>query len=300
MKILIAGASGLIGSALKLEASKVGHEVASLSRSSNLNKNSFLWNPDEGKIDLRSLEGTDVIINLSGENIAKGRWSDKRKKEVIESRVKSTSLLVESLSKHPHQVKTLINASAIGYYGSSKDILTEDSPPGTSFLSEVCTRWEKEAIKAQHLGLRVVTIRLGIVLSPQGGALKNMLPIFKLGLGGVLGDGKQYWSWISLEDSIRAILHILNNENLSGPVNLTSGQPTTNAEFSEALAKSLGKKLFFPVPKLILTFALGEMAEELLLADQKVVPNKLANSDFQFQDTSLEEFFNKKKLLGEF
>lgn len=290
MNILIAGASGLIGQALKKEAESKGHTVSTLGRSATGRVRSFTWDPDNNFIDKEAFKNVDTIINLSGDNIANGRWTKEKKEKILSSRINSTSLLVESLKSIEHKVTTLINASAIGYYQSSLETQDEDSKPGTGFLQEVCKAWETEANRAKEIGIRVVTTRIGVVLSKNGGALQKMLLPFKLGLGGPLGNGTQYMSWISLSDVVRSFIFIAENINISGPVNLCSPNPSTNLEFTKTLGKALKRPTIFNAPSFILNLILGEMAESLLLSSSRIVPNKLHQAGFIFKNPNLLEY----------
>ncbi len=290
MNILIAGASGLIGQALKKDAESKGHTISTLGRSATGQERSFKWDPDNNFIDKESFKDIDTIINLSGDNIASGRWTKEKKEKILSSRINSTSLLVESLKFIEHKVTALINASAIGYYPSSLETQDEDSKPGTGFLQEVCKAWETEANKAKEIGIRVVTTRIGVVLSKNGGALQKMLLPFKLGLGGPLGNGTQYMSWISLSDVVKSFIFIAENINISGPVNLCSPNPVTNLEFTKSLGKALNRPTIFSAPSFMLNLILGEMAESLLLSSARIIPNKLQQAGFKFSNPNLLEY----------
>jgi uncharacterized protein (TIGR01777 family) len=292
VNILIAGASGLIGRALKKQAELQGHIVSTLGRSASGHKGSFKWDPDNNFIDKEAFKDVDTIINLSGDNIANGRWTKEKKEKILSSRIKSTSLLVESLKSIEHKVKTLINASAIGYYPSSLETQDEVSQPGTGFIQEVCKAWETEANKAKEIGIRVVTTRIGVVLSKNGGALQKMLLPFKLGLGGPLGNGTQYMSWISLSDVVKSFIFIAENINISGPVNFSSPNPVTNLEYTKTLGKALNRPTIFNAPSFILKIILGEMAESLLLSSARIMPNKLQQAGFIFNNPNLLEYLN--------
>jgi len=287
MNILISGASGFIGRHLKKYLLRRGHNVLALQR-----KNSHsppYWNIDKKIIDLGKYEQIDIVVHLAGENIAKGRWTKKKKEEIKLSRIKGTRLLCEYISSLRYKPKLLIAASAIGFYGDrGEEELTEDSPKGSGFLADVCNLWERTTHIALASGIRVVNIRLGMVLSPNDGALKRMLVPFKLGLGGVIGTGKQYISWIAIEDVLGAIYHIIKNEDIIGPINLVSPNPVTNKYFTKTLAKTLHRPALIPLPSYIAQLFLGEMAKELLLASTRVIPKKLNKSGYHFIYPTLE------------
>lgn len=275
MKILISGSSGLIGSALKNKLSSEGHECISLSRDFSQDIN---------------FDGIDTVIHLAGENIAQGRWTKSKKSKIRDSRVIGTKQLSKQIAESEHKPSLFISSSATGYYGDREsEIIDENSPEGTGFLSEVCKDWENSTQAASNSGVRTVLIRTGIVLSKDGGALKKMLPPFKMGGGGILGSGKQYMSWISLEDEINAILYIINNKNIHGPVNLTSPNPVDNKEFTKILGKVLKRPTIAPLPSFVAKLLFGEMADAILLKGNRVIPNKLLNCGFEFKHQFLEE-----------
>ena len=288
MNVLISGASGLIGSALKPRLIAAGHHVIELRRpSAGLPQAQAIWHWEISQIDLSQCGPLDAVIHLAGESIAQ-RWTPTAKARIRDSRVLGTRLLCEALVNLPQPPKILVCASATGFYGNRGDeVLDEESAPGTGFLADVCREWEAAAAPALHCGIRVVHLRLGIVLAPTGGALAKMLPAFRLGLGGPLGDGKQFWSWIALDDLLRAILHTLDNETLSGPVNVVAPQAITNREFARALAGSLRRPSFLPMPAFAVKILLGEMGEAALLASARVRPRKLEQSGFAFAHPEL-------------
>ena len=290
MRVLISGARGLIGSALTARLQNESHEVVRLVRTKKGDDLvSILWNPESGAVDKSSLEGFDTVIHLAGENIGARRWSREHKARIRESRTDSTRLLSRTLAGLEKPPRTFICASAIGYYGNRGDeILTETSPPGEGFLAEVCRDWEDAAAPAAEKDIRVVNLRTGVVLANEGGALEKMVKPIKLGLGGKLGSGRQYMSWITLEDEIGAIIHILNHEQIAGPVNLVSPHPVTNAEFTDQAAKFLNRRAFLPVPAFILRLVAGEMADALVLASVRVQPVRLLESGFNFKYPDLE------------
>jgi hypothetical protein len=288
MKIMVTGATGLVGSALLPLLKAGGHEVSRVVRQPKPAEKDIVWNPDEGRIDLAGLEGADAVVHLAGENIASGRWTVARKQRILQSRVKGTQLLAQSLAKLQRPPKVLVSASAIGYYGDrGVAVLSEDSPPGSGFLSDVCRAWESATQPAAAKGIRVVHLRIGIVLSTRGGALAKMLTPFRLGAGGRIGDGNQYMSWISLQDLCRAITHVIRMDSVNGAVNAVAPAPVTNAEFTKALASALHRPALVPVPAFGIRLAFGEMADALLLASTRVVPARLQGSGFAFEDSEI-------------
>lgn len=247
------------------------------------------WDPVAGTIDAGALQGTEAVVHLAGEGIASRRWNAEHKRRVLDSRVQGTRLLSETLAKLDPRPQVLVSASAVGYYGDRGDeTITEDSPPGQGFLAEVCTQWEAAAAAAVDAGIRVVHPRTGIVLSPEGGALKTQLPLFRFGLGGRLGSGRNWVPWISLDDEVGAIVHCIDHD-LRGPVNLTAPSPVTNAEFTKALGRVLGRPTVVAAPNFALGIVLGrEMAKELLLAGQRALPTRLQQSGYAFRHPELE------------
>lgn len=294
MKILITGASGLVGDALVKFLSSGGHQVFKLTRDDITENNQIYWHPSEsssdtGFVNREALEGFDAVIHLAGENIANGRWTKEQKQKIYDSRVSGTKFLVDELLKLNNPPKVLISASATGFYGHSDiESFNEDSPVGSGFLSDTCIAWEKESRRAEEKGIRVVNTRFGIILDPKAGALAKMLPLFALGGGGILGSGKQWMSWVALDDVIGAIHHSLMNDNISGAVNVVSPEPVTNAEFTKTLAKVLNRPALFPAPALALRLVLGEMADALLLSSTKVEPKVLQDTNYEFSFARLE------------
>lgn len=294
MKILISGASGLVGDALVKFFSSAGHQVLRLVRHETTKADEIAWFPpkssdDEGYIDLNALEGVDAVIHLAGENIASGRWTEAQKKKIYDSRILGTNFLVDQLLKLKQAPKVFLSASAIGFYGHSDDkVFNEQSASGSGFLADTCLEWEKAAQRAEEKGIRVVSARLGIVLDPKAGALAKMLPLFSLGGGGILGSGKQFMSWIALDDVIGAMHHCIMNEAVRGPVNLVSPEVVTNAEFTKILAKVLARPAIFPAPAFALRLVLGEMADALLLSSTKVEPKVLENTGYEYSFSNLE------------
>jgi len=292
MKILISGATGMIGSALAGHLKKAGHHVFRLvRRKMDMGIDGVYWLPEEGEIDANSLNGFDVVINLAGENIASGRWTQKKKRKIRDSRVIGTRLLVDTLLKQSKKPKLLINASAVGYYGDRGDeVVTEESKPGDGFLSRVCQEWEHAASAAQEGGIRTIYLRIGVVLSSKGGALAKMLPPFRMGLGGKLGTGKQWMSWITLEDIIGIVNFLIDQEDISGPVNAVAPNPVTNATFTKTLANTLGKPAFFPMPSFVVRLLFGsELADAILLGGEKVACKRLEDAGYDFTFPTLKE-----------
>lgn len=287
MNVLISGASGLVGTALADALTGAGHQVTRLTRSTSVTHEVF-WDPLAGKLDPSALTGTDAAVHLAGESIA-GRWTAAKKKAIRESRVAGTRTLCTALAAMNVRPKVLVSASAIGFYGNRGDeALTESSPPGKGFLPEVCQAWEDETKIATAAGIRTVLLRIGVVLSAKGGALKKMLTPFKLGLGGVIGDGKQYMSWIALDDLVSAILFALNTETLRGPINAVAPHPATNRAFTKTLGRVLARPTIFPMPAFAARLAFGEMANDLLLGSTRVKPARLEQAAFSFKYPELE------------
>ena len=289
MKVLVSGASGLVGSALVPFLTTGGHTVHRLVRSDSGDAADVRWDPETGTVEADKLAGFDAVVHLAGENIAAGRWTAAKKDRIRDSRVDGTRLLCEALSALETPPKVLICASAIGYYGERGDgVLTEESEPGTGFLTEVCEAWEAATRPAADRGIRVVNLRFGMILSPAGGALARMLLPFKLGVGGKLGSGNQYMSWISLDDVVGAVHYALETESLSGPVNAVAPTPVTNRVYTKTLGQVLKRPALFPVPGFAARLAFGEMADALLLASTRVVPEKLNRSGYVFRQPELE------------
>lgn len=290
MQIAITGASGLVGETLVAFLTTGGHGVRRLVRAGRKPPGSVAWDPDAGTIDAAGLDGTDAVVHLAGEGIASGRWTDERKRRIRESRVKGTRLVAETLAAMPRKPRVLVSASAVGFYGARGDEgLDESSAPGTGFLADVCGEWERAADPARAAGIRVVHLRFGVVLSRKGGALAKMLTPFKMGLGGRLGSGAQWMSWISLDDAIGAVLHALANDAVAGPVNAVAPNPVTNASFTKTLGGVLGRPTILPMPAFAARLAFGEMADHLLLTGQKVLPRRLLETGYRFRHPSLEE-----------
>ena len=297
-RILISGASGTIGSTLVPFLQTCGHEVIQLvRRKTDLSSNELFWDPYKGILDIDSAGLIDAVINLNGVDISRGRWTDKQKKKIIDSRIIPTRLLVKKLKELEHKPEVFISSSAIGFYGDREDtVLTETSAPGDYFISKVCKQWEEAAVDVKAMGIRPVHLRTGVVLTPAGGALARMELPFKTGLGVTISHGRQYMSWISMDDAVSGILHILNNDKINGPVNLTAPNPVTNKEFSKTLAKVFSKKVYFNIPKFIALALWGEMGKETLLASAIVKPEKLLDNGFSFQHNKLSKAL--KDVLG--
>ena len=288
MDVAISGSSGLIGTALVAALTNAGHRPVRLVRREP-SGDEIRWDPDGGSIDSASLEGIGGVVHLAGAGIGDHRWTDEYKLEILRSRTKSTVLLAGALADLGKPPSVLVSGSAIGFYGDRGDeILDETSPVGTGFLPEVCVAWEAATVAAEEAGIRVAHIRTGIVLSGQGGALKKQLPLFKVGAGGKLGSGRQWQSWISIEDEVGAILHLLT-ANVRGAVNLTAPNPVRNAELAKTLAGVLGRPSFLPIPSFGPKLLLGsELADNLLFAGQRVSPTVLQTAGYEFRHPTLE------------
>ncbi len=289
MTILITGGRGLIGTALAKHLRGLGHRVWIASRSPD-GPDALRWNPEGNEIDLSPLDALDAVIHLAGENLAQDRWTARKKERILESRRLGTRTIVRAITARSPRPRVFISASGINYYPSNTGtVMTEADAAGEDFLSQVCQSWEAETFPARDAGIRVMRARLGVVLTPRGGALAQMLPIFKLGLGGRLGSGRQRMSWIALEDVIQVFTQALEDDRFSGPINVTSPRIITNAEFTVALAGALHRWTFLPVPSLALKLILGEMAEAALLADLAVEPAALQRMGYHFQKNDITE-----------
>jgi uncharacterized protein len=290
--VAVTGSSGLIGSALRPVLEAAGHRVLRIVRPGGRTtpgSDAVAWDPEAGTIDAGGLEGVGAVVNLAGEGIAEKRWNDEQKARIRNSRVRGTTLLVTTLAQLAKPPQVLVNASAVGIYGDRGDeILTEDSHPGQGFLAGVVREWEAATVPASDAGIRVSHLRSGEVLSVAGGSLKALLTPFKLGLGGRFGSGRQWTSWITIHDEVGAILHLLGDDAPAGPVNATAPNPVTNAAFGRALGKALHRPAIVPVPRRALQLLLGEMADELIFVSQRVLPSRLLDSGYAFQDPEID------------
>ncbi|MCG8586484.1 MAG: TIGR01777 family oxidoreductase [Pirellulales bacterium] len=289
MKIAVTGASGMVGSAFAALASTGGHEVLHMVRREANSADEIAWDPANGTIDADRLADVDAVVHLAGDNISEGRWTEAKKAMIRSSRVDGTRLISETLAKLDPKPRVLVAASAIGFYGNRGDeALDETAAAGEGFLADVCREWEEATQAAADAGIRVVNLRIGVVLSPRGGAIKKMLTPFKLGLGGKVGNGRQYMSWISIDDVIGTIHHAMMNEELSGPVNAVAPGAVSNYDFTKTLGKVLKRPTIFPMPAFAAKMAFGQMADDLLLSSTRVVPAKLVESGYEFRHPQLE------------
>ena len=286
--VAISGASGMIGRAAATAFQQRGHEVKRLVRRRPADAGEIAWDPARGTIDVAALVGVDVVLHLAGETLAQ-RWTAAARARILESRTNSTLLLARTIGSMESRPTVLLSASAVGIYGNRGDeILDESSAPGSGFLADVCKQWESATEPAAAAGVRVVCFRMGVVLSPRGGLLARLLPVFRAGIGGRIGDGRQWLSWMALTDCVEAILLLAGNASASGAVNLVSPNPVTNAEFTRVLAHVLRRPGFIGVPRAALRLVLGEMARETVLASQRVAPRRLLEWDFEFSAPTLE------------
>jgi len=289
MKVLITGSSGLIGSALAKSLTSNGHEVIRLLRHSSAN-DSPVWGPENGVMDLADVGEINAVVNLAGENIADGRWSGSKKNRILNSRVRGTKLLAEYFADSDQKPQVIISASAVGFYGDrGTEIVDEESNAGKSFLANVCVQWEDALNAAVETGIRVVKVRFGTVLSINGGALKKMLLPFKIGAGGVIGSGKQYMSWVSIDDAVEMIQFAITNDLIQGPINFVTPNAISNRKFTRTFGQVLHRPTIFPLPAFAIRIALGEMADELLLNSTRVFPKKLVESGYKFLQPELSQ-----------
>ncbi|MGH9946587.1 MAG: TIGR01777 family oxidoreductase [Pyrinomonadaceae bacterium] len=286
MRILVTGASGLIGKALQASFEEKGYEMLLASRSGAKDEQHIQWSADTGFADedIERLENLDAVIHLAGESISGLRWTDEKKKAIRDSRVHGTRTMIEAFAKLNKKPKVFISASAIGFYGDrGDDEMTETSAAGDTFLAETCKEWESESRRAEDMGIRTVLLRNGIVLSKEGGALGTMLTPFKLGVGGVVGSGKQWMSWVSMDDLVAVVNYAIENENIRGAINVTSPHPVTNEEFTKTLGGVLYRPTILPLPEFAVHMLMGEMGDALLLDSTRVIPKRLADAGFEFK-----------------
>jgi uncharacterized protein len=298
MIIAVTGSTGMVGSALVASLEAEGHLVRRLVRREvDDGDREIRWIPGANQIDAAELNGIDAVVHLAGENIAGGRWTDSYKRKIRESRIQGTTLLCQALAGLDMKPGVLVSASAIGFYGNrGNEVVDESSPSGSGFLAEVCRQWELATQGARDAGVRVVNLRIGVVLSPRGGALAKMLLPFRLGLGGVIGSGRQWFSWIALDDLVAAIQFALENDSVAGPVNAVAPAAVTNREYTRTLGRVLGRPTLFPMPAFAARLAFGEMADEMLLGGVHVQPTALNAAGFQFEYPELEPAL--RHLLG--
>lgn len=288
-RIAVTGASGLIGSALVRSLTADGHEVVRLVRRAARSGDEVCWDPEGQYVDAAGLIGCDAVVNLAGAGVGERRWTEEYKQRIRRSRVLGTAALAEAVASLEEPPRVLVNGSAIGIYGDTGDrVADEDTPPGDGFLPSLCVEWEEATAPAQEAGVRTVLARTGLVVAREGGAWGRLFPLFKAGLGGRMGDGRQYWSYIALHDEVAALRHLIAGEGLSGPFNLTAPQPLTNREITEAMGRVLHRPTAFAVPAPVLRAALGEMAGDVL-GSQRVVPKRLLESGFTFAFPGIED-----------
>lgn len=289
MRIAVAGASGLIGSALVRSLTADGHEVRRLVRRAPGGADEVRWDPEKGEVDAAGLAGCEAVVNLAGAGVGDRRWNEAYKQRIHDSRVNGTAGLARAIASLDPRPRVFVNGSAMGRYGETGDrIADESAPAGTGFLPELCVEWEEAAAPAQEAGVRTVLTRTGLVVSRDGGAWAKLFPLFSAGLGGRMGDGRQYWSYIALHDEVAAIRHLIDRDDLSGPFNLTAPEPLTNREITEAMGRVLHRPTLFPVPAAVLRTVLGEMAGDVL-GSARVVPKRLLESGFVFAFPGIED-----------
>lgn len=292
MDVLVSGSTGLIGTALVPALEERGHRVVRLVRSGGGGRDAVRWDPSSGEIEAGGIEGVEAVVHLAGESIAEGRWTAQKKARIMESRRQGTGLLARTIAGMGTPPRVMVSMSAIGYYGDrGNELLRETSPPGELFLSGVCVEWERAADPAREAGIRVVHPRTGIVLTTKGGAFGRTLPIFKLGLGGKIGSGRQYWAWITLDDVVGALIHAMETDALEGPVNVVAPDPPTNAEYTQVLGRVLNRPTIFPLPAPAARLMLGEVADELLLPSARVEPARLQETGYDYRHPELEGAF---------
>ncbi|MFG2571792.1 TIGR01777 family oxidoreductase [Streptomyces sp. NPDC048481] len=288
-RIAVAGASGLIGSALVRSLASDGHEVRRLVRRAPQGADEVRWDPERGRVDTAGLAGCDVVVNLAGAGVGERRWSEAYKRRMHDGRVHGTAALAKAVAALDVPPRVFVNGSAMGYYGETGErIVDEGAPAGSGFLPELCVEWEAAAAPARDAGVRTVLVRTGLVVARGGGAWGRLFPLFTAGLGGRLGDGRQYWSYIALHDEVAAIRHLVDRDDLSGPFNLTAPEPRTNRDITEAMGRVLHRPTLFPVPAPVLRTVLGEMAGDVL-GSARVVPKRLLESGFVFAFPGIED-----------
>ncbi|MFF9673283.1 TIGR01777 family oxidoreductase [Streptomyces eurythermus] len=288
-RIAVAGASGLIGGALVRSLAADGHEVVRLVRRAPRDPDEVRWDPERGRVDAAGLTGCEVVVNLAAAGVGDRRWTPEYKRVLRDSRVLGTAALAEAVASLPEPPRVFLNGSAIGFYGDTGErVVDEDAPPGDGFLAGLCVEWEEAAAPAEEAGVRTVFLRTGLVVARGGGAWGRLFPLFRAGLGGRLGDGRQYWSYIALHDEVAAIRHLIDREDLSGPFNLTAPRPLTNREITAAMGRVLHRPAVCAVPAGVLRVVLGEMAGDVL-GSQRVVPRRLLESGFRFAFPGIEE-----------
>jgi uncharacterized protein (TIGR01777 family) len=290
LNILVTGSTGLIGSELYSFLTNKKHRILRMVRRGTPKPDEILWNPSSGALGSSSLEGLDAVVHLAGESIASKRWTAKKMRRIRESRIKGTNLLAQSLAHLSDPPKVLVSVSAVGFYGNrGEEQLNEESGAGEGFLAQVCREWESATAPASERGIRVVIPRVGMILSARGGVLSQMLPIYRLGIGGTIGSGRQYMSWIAIDDMVGVINHVIQHDSVRGPVNAVSPNPVTNSTFSKTLGRVLSRPTMFALPAFAVQLALGKMADELLLSSSRVSPVRLVESGFRFAFPKLEE-----------
>jgi uncharacterized protein (TIGR01777 family) len=290
MRVLISGASGLVGTEVARQLLEAGHEPVKLVRRSAKAPNEVSWNPSRGEIDPDIMESVDAVVNLAGATTGRIPWTKKYKKEIVSSRIDSTRTLVTAINRAENPPAVLVSGSASGFYGEGgSNWLTEDSPKGKGFLSDLAHNWEQEAMKAKA---RVVLVRTTLVMSRKRGALGPLMPLLKLGVGGPIGSGKQFWAWINLVDEAAAIIHLIKTPGVHGPFNLTAPEPATCEQMIVGLGKAINRPTFFRIPEFAMKLLIGEAAEELLLVSQKMTANKLMTSGFRFRYPDLQSSIN--------
>jgi uncharacterized protein len=290
MRVLISGASGLVGTEVARQLIEAGHEPVKLVRRAARASDEVSWNPSRGEIDPEIMESVDAVVNLAGATTGRIPWTNKYKKEIVSSRIDSTRTLVTAINRAGNPPTVLVSGSASGFYGEGgSSWLTEDSPKGKGFLADLASDWEQEAMKARA---RVVLVRTTLVMSRKRGALGPLMPLLKLGVGGPIGSGKQFWAWINLVDEAAAIIHLINTPSANGPFNLTAPEPATCEQMIVGLGKAIKRPTFFRIPEFAMKLFIGEAAEELLLVSQKMTANKLISSGFRFRYPDLQSSIN--------